>query len=267
MKFLFPGGKHKALTFSYDDGETYDIKLAQILRSHGMKGTFNLNSGTLAETEGGKYVSKYKLAEIYEGHEIAIHGVEHKNLLDMTDEEVAIELMVDRQNLEKLIGKPIHGMAYAFGAFDERIMKIAQTVGVHYSRTVRENHFFDIPRNFLAWDATCHHNNDLINHGKRFLEVPEWRELSLMYVWGHSYEFGIPNDWSVIEEFTDMMQGQDSIWYATNGEIYDYITAMKRLEFTADGCWVKNPTSTEIWYRGKENAPTKIGAGEFVKVR
>ncbi len=100
MKFLFPGGKHKALTFSYDDGETYDIKLAQILRSHGMKGTFNLNSGTLAETEGGKYVSKYKLAEIYEGHEIAIHGVEHKNLLDMTDEEVAIELMVDRQNLE-----------------------------------------------------------------------------------------------------------------------------------------------------------------------
>ena len=266
MKFFYPGGKQKALTFSYDDGQKYDIKLTEIIRSHGMKGTFNLNSGTLADAPGGKYVCKNDLDDIYKGHEIAIHGVEHRNLLGCSDEEIAIELMVDRQNLEHLTGKPIHGMAYAYGAYDERVIRIAKTLGVHYSRTVNENHHFDVPRNFLAWDATCHHNNDLLKHGKEFLELPEWKELPLMYVWGHSYEFGESDDWSVIEEFTDMMQGKDDIWYATNGEIYDYITAIRRLEFTADGCFVKNPTSTDIWYRTKENAPKKIGAGEFAKI-
>ena len=89
MKFLYPEGKKKALTFSYDDGEIFDIKLAEILRKHGMKGTFNLNSSNLCDTDGGRYVNKNKLAEIYAGHEIAIHGVEHKNLCQMTDQEPA----------------------------------------------------------------------------------------------------------------------------------------------------------------------------------
>lgn len=266
MKYLYPNGKQKALTFSYDDGQKYDIRLTEILRSHGMKGTFNLNSGTLADTAGGKYVCKKDLDEIYKGHEIAVHGVEHRNLCNITDEEISVEIMVDRQNLEHLTGKPVHGMAYAYGAYDERVIRIIGSLGVHYSRTVNENHYFEVPRNFLAWDATCHHNNGLLKHGKEFLELPEWKELPLMYVWGHSYEFGEPDDWSVIEEFTDMMQGKDDIWYATNGEIYDYITAIRRLEFTADGCFVKNPTSTDIWYRTKENAPKKIGAGEFAKI-
>ena len=52
MKFYYPGGKHKALTFSYDDGQIFDIRLAEILRSHGLKGTFNLNSGTLSPSFG-----------------------------------------------------------------------------------------------------------------------------------------------------------------------------------------------------------------------
>ena len=57
MKFLYPEGKKKALTFSYDDGEIFDIKLAEILRKHGMKGTFNLNSSNLCDTDGGRYVN------------------------------------------------------------------------------------------------------------------------------------------------------------------------------------------------------------------
>ena len=48
-RFLrFPGGKDKAVTFSYDDGFRYDIRLAQTLDRYGIKGTFNLNSTTLS---------------------------------------------------------------------------------------------------------------------------------------------------------------------------------------------------------------------------
>ena len=45
-RFLsFPGGKMKAVTFSYDDGVNQDISLAEIFSSYGLKGTFNINSG------------------------------------------------------------------------------------------------------------------------------------------------------------------------------------------------------------------------------
>ena len=45
---VYPGGKIKALTFSYDDGVRFDGKLIEIFNRYGMKGTFNLNAGTMA---------------------------------------------------------------------------------------------------------------------------------------------------------------------------------------------------------------------------
>ena len=40
-------GKKKAVTFSFDDGVTQDIRLIEIFNKYGLKGTFNLNSGFL----------------------------------------------------------------------------------------------------------------------------------------------------------------------------------------------------------------------------
>ena len=50
----FPGGVRKALTLSYDDGVEQDIKFVGILDKHGLKCTFNLNSGCFAP-EGKVY--------------------------------------------------------------------------------------------------------------------------------------------------------------------------------------------------------------------
>ena len=41
----FPGGKHKALTMSYDDGRLEDRRLIEIFNRNGIRGTFHLNSG------------------------------------------------------------------------------------------------------------------------------------------------------------------------------------------------------------------------------
>ena len=42
----FPGGKSKALTLSYDDGVRQDRRLIEIMKKNGLKGTFNISSGT-----------------------------------------------------------------------------------------------------------------------------------------------------------------------------------------------------------------------------
>lgn len=40
---LFPQGKKKALTLSYDDGVTQDERLIGLMQRYGIKGTFNIN--------------------------------------------------------------------------------------------------------------------------------------------------------------------------------------------------------------------------------
>ena len=37
-------GKFKAVTFSYDDGVSQDVRLIALLDKYGLKATFNLNS-------------------------------------------------------------------------------------------------------------------------------------------------------------------------------------------------------------------------------
>lgn len=44
----FPGGLSHALTLSYDDGVETDRRLIDIMRAHGLKGTFNINAGYFA---------------------------------------------------------------------------------------------------------------------------------------------------------------------------------------------------------------------------
>jgi len=39
----FPDGKDRAVTLSYDDGVKQDQRIIALLKSHGMKGTFNIN--------------------------------------------------------------------------------------------------------------------------------------------------------------------------------------------------------------------------------
>ena len=82
----YPGGKAKALTFSYDDGVDQDIRFIEILDKNGLKGTFNINSGRFAP-EGKVYaegqihrpMTEKRVFELYKnsGHEVAVHALTH----------------------------------------------------------------------------------------------------------------------------------------------------------------------------------------------
>lgn len=84
-----------------------------------------------------------------------------------------------------------------------------------------------------------------------------------MYVWGHSFEFGWPDDWSVIEAFVDKMAGKPDIWYATNMEICDYIQAVRSQEFSADRLTVHNPAALSVWV-SKDTGFLEIRPGDTV---
>ena len=105
-------------------------------------------------------------------------------------------------------------------------------------------------------------DQELMALTEKFLAEKPAREARLFYLWGHSYEFEADDNWDVIEQFAAYAGGHDDVWYATNIEIYDYIQAYKRLEFSADGKLVYNPTATKLWLE-KDGVLYCVGSGEM----
>lgn len=246
----FPGGKHKVLTMSYDDGKEEDRRLVQIFNENGIKGTFNINSGIKGDP---KRIPLEEMKELYEGHEVAVHTYTHPTIERCPNELIVEQVMEDRRILEKIVGYPVRGMAYPNGSYDQRILDMLPFLGIRYSRTVGSSENFAMPRNWLEWKATCHHNRDLMKHAETFAGLNKRQYLYLMYVWGHSYEFTNANNWEVIEEFCKFIGGREDIWYATNIEIVDYMEAANRLQYSADGSIVYNPSVQSVWLNVNEH--------------
>lgn len=247
----FPGGKFKAVTLSYDDGKIMDRRLIEILNQNGLRATFHLNSELLGKIENHKfpYVSGSEIKELYKGHEIACHTCTHPTLTRIPTVCAVNEVIQDRKNLENYVGYPVIGMSYPNGCFDENIKSILENCGIRYCRTTKNTERFDLPRDYLEWNPTCRHTENLLELTEKFIKTEFDQKLMLFYIWGHSYEFEIDQNWELIETFADRIGGRDDIWYATNIEIYNYMKATSQLYFLANQTGVYNPTGQDIWLK------------------
>lgn len=273
--FRFPGGRDRALTFSYDDGVEQDARIIALLQNHGMKGTFNI-SGDMFWPENTPYpegkisrrIPESRLREIYlnETSEIAIHGFRHMRMACFPKGAAAYEIVEDRKKLEHLTGTLITGGAYAHGSYNEEAIRALDACGVEYCRTIKNTHNFLLPENWLAWHPTCHHNDpQLMALAEDFLTRAVKVTPQVFYLWGHGYEFDKDNNWEVLERFVHRMAGHSNVWYATNGEICRYVKAWNSLRASADGSMLHNPTAISVWlFCGGKNA--EIRPGETVRL-
>ncbi len=254
IHFSWPQGLTGALTTSWDDGTIYDRELIPILNQFGLKGTFNLNSGkfglSAAQSGWKEYVRADEVFQLYAGHEVAVHTVNHPHLTGLSDAGIQFELLEDRRSLEGLVGYPVCGMAYPFGVYDQRVMQIAREAGFVYSRGVKAGEVFALPDDFLQWTPTCHFSADLRSLWKNFMaaKTPD----KLFYLWGHSYEFAEQNNWQIIKDFAEMTASTPGIWHATNCQVYDYLKAWQDLEISSDGKVACNPSRHTVWARQEQ---------------
>lgn len=269
----FPGGKRKAVTLSYDDGVTEDIRLIEILNKYGLKCTFNINSGIMPKEDidlsiPHRRMSMKQCVEIYKDtpHEVAVHGYQHPYWPELPVDRITFDIMEDRKNLENAFDRNIKGCAYPMGPFDDKCVEALKACGISYARTTISTESFDMPKDWLRMPTTCHHKNprlmELCDEFINFAE--EYRPCKLFYLWGHSYEFNDKDNWDVIEKFAEKMGGHDDIWYATNIEIYNYVKAYESLEFSADGRYAYNPSAIDVYLHqcANERVVYKIPAGE-----
>ena len=171
----FPEGKHKVLTMSYDDGKLADRRLVSIFNHYGIKGTFHLNSGM----HGPERIPSEEWKALYEGHEMSCHTVTHPTIARSPVEQVAVQVLEDRRYIERIAGYPVRGLSYPNGSYNREIIELLPKLGIEYSRIVGNTDDFSMPENYLAWEATCHHNHNLIENGKRFLELKKTQYMGL----------------------------------------------------------------------------------------
>ena len=108
---VFPGGKSKVFTLSYDDGVVQDRRLAPMLRQYGVKCTFNLGSALLGHPDMGGFpgkpdldlskISPEEVTELYAGHEVAGHSLYHSSLDKVGSPLAAYEIAEDKRRLDR----------------------------------------------------------------------------------------------------------------------------------------------------------------------
>lgn len=227
-------GKRKAVTFSYDDGVTQDIRLIELLNKYGLKCTFNLNSELLGKRgiliRENQRISHYKIHPedvkyVYEGHEVAVHTLTHPNLTTLNEKEIIRQVEQDRLNLCELVGYEVEGMAYPCGGVnnnDEVAEIIKNDTGICYCRTITDTDSFDMQKNLYRLNPNVYHIMEyerLMKMGEEFVsmktEIPQ-----IFYIWGHSYEMDFhPDYWNKLEEFFALISNRDDIFYGTNAEV------------------------------------------------
>lgn len=276
----FPEGKCKAVTFSYDDGQKPDLRLADKFTEYGMKATFNLNGG---ECEIGMNLTPEEVREhmIDKGHEIAVHGACHR----APGRHRAIQGIKDvldcRLYLEETYDTIIRGMAYPDSGVRrltdtityETIKEYLTNLDIAYSRSLGEdNDSFDLPSDWHKWMPTAHHNNpEIFNYIDKFLKMKvsegyvSHRDPKVFYIWGHAFEFDRKDNWDLVDKICEKLGGHEDIWYATNIEICDYIKAYNSLVYSVDATRIYNPTVHTIWFETNK-VLYSIKPGETIKI-
>ena len=225
-------GKKKAVTFSFDDGVTQDIRLIEILNKYGLKATFNINSSLLGLkgelSPGGKKVTHNKVnptdvKQIYAGHEIAVHTLTHPFLPSLDDDTVAYQVEMDRRALSELAGYEIVGMAYPCGGQnnDDRVASvIKERTGVKYSRTITSTGSFAPQENLHRFNPTVYYIAPELDKTVNDFLALDTDTPQLLYIWGHSYEMDADLiTWEHFEEVCKKLSGKSDIFYGTNKEV------------------------------------------------
>ena len=227
-------GKMKAITFSFDDGVTQDIKLIEIMNKYGLKGTFNLNSERFGRV-GNTYVAKNGVTvvrniieknlvfDIYKGHEVAVHTLTHPLLPSLSEEEIIHQVEQDRLNLSELMGYEVVGMAYPGGGVnnDDRVAEIIKNnTGVKYARTTTSTGNFEPQDYLLRFNPTTSYGYfDRVKELADEFFALETDTPKIFYIWGHSYEMDEENKWDKLEELLKYISGREDVFYGTNKEV------------------------------------------------
>jgi peptidoglycan/xylan/chitin deacetylase (PgdA/CDA1 family) len=129
-----PARAGTVVSLTFDDGQAAQYGVRPVLASHGMHGTFYVNSGLVGSSPF--FMTWEQLASLAaDGDEIGGHTLTHANLASLTDAERRAEICGDRENLREH-GFDALSFAYPYGASDAVTQAIVRECGYRSARRV-----------------------------------------------------------------------------------------------------------------------------------
>lgn len=219
----FKDGREAAVSLTFDDGVVDHYTLvAPKLDYHGMKATFWICGADISDGETDSPCLTWDMCRqmASNGHEISNHSWSHKNLSNLTEEEIRAEVTLNDDAIERELGVRPVTFCYPFNAITETAAAIAGEgrVGQRtYQEAQGQRNSHSTAESLDAW------LRKVIDNGE----------------WGVTMTHGIVNGWDPWEDpdvlwgFYDRLAAKrDSVWVDTFAKVSSYVAER-------DNCTIK----------------------------
>jgi hypothetical protein len=242
------------ITTSWDDGHPADMRVAEILARHGVRGTFyvprSIQTGVMPPAQ---------LRELAKGFEIGAHTLNHVFLTDVDLATAKDEVAGSKAWVEEMTGVRCEMFCPPAGRFASPHLPIFKNAGFLGIRTVEfmsvslprshKSGLLEMPTTMQAFEQPA--RNYLKNLAKRFAVGNLWRyvvhgrsrdwtvlaprllarairEGGVFHLWGHSWELEQTDQWARLEEVLRLLgeaAARGDAICLTNGQVCGRVLA------------------------------------------
>ena len=122
------------VSLTFDDALADQMTAQQLLKNHGMAGTFYINSSSIGLPGGHMTRSDLETLKA-NGHEIGGHSANHLSLISLSADEADRQICTDRNTLLSW-GYAVTSFAYPFSDLNPSVKSTVQTCGYNTARRV-----------------------------------------------------------------------------------------------------------------------------------
>ena len=233
----------KVVTTSWDDGDPFDLRVAEMLAARKLSGTFYIPA------KRHKRACRMSLSQMLglssQGFEIGAHSVTHPDLSHCDSLQLAVEVESCKKRLEDDLSKGVSMFAYPGGRHNHRVIASLKQAGYSGARTtammgrylsfdpfrmptslhVFPHTRFEYFRNLArAWDlrrawvyathVRC--SRDWVELAKLLFDSV-LRDGGIWHLYGHSWEINEMGLWQKLQEVLDYVSERPDVDYVTNG--------------------------------------------------
>jgi hypothetical protein len=233
------------VTTSWDDGHVLDLRVAELLRTYGLAGTFYVapeNRELAAETR----LTTSMLRELSADFEIGSHSLTHPVLTEVPRAVANAELVDSRAQIAELIGHEVTSFCYPRGAASRDLATMARAAGYTYARTTKAFDWSPTISNLWLAPTTLEAARPGLQRwgswvrGSVACRSKFWAGLAwptkaielfdrartsngTFHIWGHSWVTDERDQWNDLEAVFRYIADTPGVTHLTNGQLADQL--------------------------------------------
>lgn len=186
---------------SWDDGSSYDLRIARLLQKYDLDGMFFIPT-ILCE------LTIDEIKKLSYNFDIGGHSTSHpQDIKRLSDEDAKADILDNKEWLENITGKELEWFCYPRGRYNERTIQILKDVGYKYARTTwvgntdRCDNVFRIhPSVHVAKGRNEYKGQKWLEYAIEQYKIAKNKENSYYHIWGHGWEISEQNLWGELEQ-------------------------------------------------------------------